>query len=193
MAALSQRFDDALVWAARRHVDQTRHNTRTPYISHLLATAAIVLEEGGDEELAIAALLHDVLEDQPTARAELRARFGAAVYQVVDDCTDADLAARAGSVWHERKVIHLRRMTGFDDRSLLVIAADKVCSLQSLLDDLERFGPGVFASSVRSGSELLWSYREVLGVLAPRLGERPVLQRLRRLVGDFAAHQALCR
>lgn len=193
MAALSKAFDEALVWATRQHAEQTRHNTNTPYISHLLATAAIVLEEGGDETLAVAALLHDVLEDQPTSRAELRARFGEDVYRVVDDCTDADLGARAGSSWRDRKVSHVERMTGFDDRSLLVIAADRVCSLQSLLDDLDRFGPGLFEHSARSGAELLWSYREVLAVLTPRLGGRPVIGRLRRLVDDLAARQAPCR
>ena len=134
-----------------------------------------------------------MLEDQPTSRAELRARFGEDVYRVVDDCTDADLGARAGSSWRDRKVSHVERMTGFDDRSLLVIAADRVCSLQSLLDDLDRFGPGLFEHSARSGAELLWSYREVLAVLTPRLGGRPVIGRLRRLVDDLAARQAPCR
>jgi (p)ppGpp synthase/HD superfamily hydrolase len=191
MVALSERFDSALAWAARSHMGQRRHNTNTPYVSHLLSTCAIVLEEGGDEDLAIAALLHDVLEDQPVARSELRDRFGPVVYQVVDDCTDADFATRAGSPrWRERRQSHVSRMAGFDDRSLLVIAADKVCSLQSLLDDLVRFGPGLFEHSARSVADLLWSYQEVLAVLTGRLGGRPVVVRLRRLVDDLAAQAA---
>jgi (p)ppGpp synthase/HD superfamily hydrolase len=185
VAALSERFDAALVWAARRHLTQQRHNTRTPYVSHLLATCAVVLEEGGDEELAIAALLHDALEDQPGGRAELTELFGAGVAAVVDDCTDADFADRAGRDWRGRKEAHVRRMAGFDDRSLLVIAADKVCSLQSLMDDLVRFGPGLFEHSAQTAAELLWSYRQVLAVLADRLGDRAVTHRLARLVDDF--------
>jgi (p)ppGpp synthase/HD superfamily hydrolase len=175
---LSERFDQALVWATRQHAGQTRHNTGTPYISHPLATCAVVLEEGGGEDPAIAALLHDVLEDQPTSRAELRDRFGEDVYRIVDDCTDADLGMRTRLSWRERKQSHLDRMPTFEDGSLLVIAADKVCSLQSLLDDLTRYGSAVFERSTRSADELLWNYREVLKVLESRLRGRPLVRRL---------------
>ncbi|WP_432988997.1 HD domain-containing protein [Dactylosporangium sp. CA-233914] len=163
-----------------------RHNTGTPYVSHLLATCAIVLEEGGGETAAIGALLHDVLEDSPTDRGALRERFGDEVYRIVHDCTDADAARRERMTWWERKREHLGRMRDeAGPQSLLVIAADKVCSLQSLVDDLHRFGPGLFERSARTATELLWNYREVLGVLERRLGGRPVVVRLRRLVGEF--------
>ena len=184
---LSEDFDSALAWAARRHAGQLRHNTATPYLSHLLATAAIVLEERGGERLAIAALLHDVLEDTPTGRDELRDRFGAEIYGVVDDCTDADRTGRAGADWAARKRDHLRRMAGFADGSLLVIAADKVSSLQSLLDDLVRYGPQMFDHSARPAADLLRNYRDVYAVLRPRLAGRAVLQRLGTLIDQFAA------
>jgi (p)ppGpp synthase/HD superfamily hydrolase len=187
MEPLSERFDAAMVWASRRHAGQRRHNTGTPYVSHLLATCAIVLAEGGDEEMAIAALLHDVLEDVPTARAEVRDRFGAEVYRLVDACTDADLDERASLPWRDRKRSHLRRMADLDDRALLIIAADKVDSLQAIKDDFVRFGAGLFAHSVRSSADLLWNYREVLAVLEVRIGTRPVVRRLSRLVAEFAA------
>ncbi|HTJ35136.1 MAG TPA: HD domain-containing protein [Dactylosporangium sp.] len=183
---LSPRFEEALAFAARQHGAQTRHNTGTPYVSHLLATCAIVLEEGGGETAAIGALLHDVLEDQPTGRGALREAFGEDVYRIVHDCTDADSVQRRRLTWRERKREHLGRMsTEAGAESLLVIAADKVCSLQSLVDDLHRFGPALFERSVRSADELLWNYREVLGVVESRLGERPVVVRLRRLVTEF--------
>ncbi|WP_433218764.1 HD domain-containing protein [Dactylosporangium sp. CS-047395] len=184
---LSPRFEEALAYAARRHGAQVRHNTGTPYVSHLLATCAIVLEEGGGETAAIGALLHDVLEDQPTGRGALREAFGDDVYRIVHDCTDADATERTGLTWWERKREHLGRMsTEAGAESLLVIAADKVCSLQSLVDDLHRFGPALFDRSARSAGELLWNYREVLKILEGRLGERPVVVRLRRLVTEFA-------
>ena len=183
---LSPRFADALVWVTRRHAGQVRHNTGTPYVSHLLATSAVVLEEGGGETLAVAALLHDVLEDQPVSRDEVRRTFGPTVYRIVDDCTDAALADRAAGSWRERKRRHLARMAAFADDSLLVIAADKLCSLQSLLDDLHRFGRAVFDDSARTPLELLWNYRQVLAVLAPRLGGRAVVHRLTRSVDDLA-------
>ncbi len=184
--ALSQRFTEALVWAAERHAGQVRHNTATPYVSHLLSTSAIVLEEGGDERLAIAALLHDVLEDTDTTREEVRDRFGEDVYRVVDDCTDADRAERAGDDWYERKRAHLDRIARAGAGSLLVIAADKVCSLQSMVDDLVRFGPGLFECSVRSAPELLGNYRDVHRVLRARLGDRPVVRRLATLIEQCA-------
>jgi (p)ppGpp synthase/HD superfamily hydrolase len=190
MEQLSERFDTAMAWAIRRHAGQPRHNTGTPYLSHLLATCAIVLEEGGDERLAAAALLHDVLEDQPTARDELRRTFGDAIYSVVDDCTDADLDQRSAVSWHDRKRSHLLRMAHFAEGSLLVIAADKVSSLQSLVDDLGRYGAEVFARSTRSAAELLSVYRQVDGIVAAKLGDRPVVRRLSALIAQFDAATA---
>lgn len=184
---MSESFEAALIWATRKHAGQRRHNTGTPYLSHLLATCAVVLEEGGGERLAVAALLHDVLEDVPTARAELRDQFGADVYAVVDDCTDADLGERAGLDWHVRKRTHLRRMASFGAGSLLVIAADKVSSLQSLVDDLARYGTGLFTGSARSAAELLGNYRDVYAIVEPRLGDRPVIRRYALLIDQLAA------
>lgn len=180
--ALSPRFDAALMWAVEQHSQQKRHNTRTPYIGHLLATCAIVLEEQADESLAIAALLHDVLEDTDATRAELRERFGEDVYRIVDDCTDADLGERAETDWYQRKRAHLARLQQAGPDSLLVIAADKVASLQSLADDFIRFGPALLSRSDRSGKDLLDNYREIYQVLRPRLGDRPVVRRLAALL-----------
>jgi len=90
---LSTRFEEALVFATQLHAGQTRKGTTIPYISHLLAVTAIVLEHGGDEDEAIAALLHDSIEDQGGAstREEIRRRFGDRVVEIVDGCTDTDL------------------------------------------------------------------------------------------------------
>lgn len=186
MTTLSDNFDAALVWASRRHAGQRRHNTGTPYLSHLMATCAIVLEEGGDESLAIAALLHDVLEDTDTSRTELRERFGDDVYRVVDDCTDADAGQRIGLDRLQRKQAHLDRMATFTEESKLVIAADKVSSLQSLVDDLSRFGAEMFERSMVGRDDLLKNYRDVWAVLHPALGDRPVMKRLAALTDQFA-------
>jgi len=181
-AVMTDRFVDALAWASRRHTGQARHNTGTPYLSHLLSTSAIVIEERGSEDAAIAALLHDVLEDQPVPRAQLRQQFGAEIYRIVDDCTDADLGQRAGLDWRSRKEAHLARMSGFAEDSLLVIAADKVSSLQALCDDVARYGFAIFDRSQRPIDDLLWNYSEVSKIIEPHLQGRAVLQRLLELI-----------
>src|SRR5918992_1460748 len=99
---LSQRFDEALVYATRLHWTQYRKGTAIPYVSHLLAVAAIVLEHGGTENEAIAALLHDAIEDRggDTTRQEIRKRFGEEVVAIVDGCTDAETIPKPP--WKER-------------------------------------------------------------------------------------------
>lgn len=103
--SLSARFDEALAYAHEAHRDQLRKGTRIPYISHLMAVAAIVLENGGDEDAAIAALLHDVIEDGggDAARREIRRRFGQRVVGIVDECTDAEVIPKPP--WRGRKRI----------------------------------------------------------------------------------------
>ncbi|MBP1780428.1 (p)ppGpp synthase/HD superfamily hydrolase [Micromonospora sp. HB375] len=183
---LTDRFASAFSWALQKHSHQVRHNTNTPYISHLMTTAAIVLEEGGGEDVAVAALLHDVLEDQPVSRDELREEFGARIYRIVADCTDADFFQRREMSWAERKELQLRRMCEYGEDSLLVIAADKAASLQSLLDDTIRFGMNMFDDSSESPEELLSSYQQSLAVLRSRMPDRPVVLRLSRLVAELS-------
>ena len=89
---LGPRFLRAFDFAAKKHAKQTRKASTIPYIAHLMGVASLVLEAGGDEDLAIAALLHDVVEDcggVPMLR-EVRRRFGPRVAKIVDGCTDAD-------------------------------------------------------------------------------------------------------
>src|SRR5262245_5807386 len=108
--ALSQRFDEALVYAARVHAAQKRKGTEIPYLSHLLAVAALALEHGASEDEAIAALLHDAVEDQGGAarRADIRWRFGDAVAAIVDGCSDADVEPKPP--WRERKERYLAHL-----------------------------------------------------------------------------------
>jgi (p)ppGpp synthase/HD superfamily hydrolase len=182
--AISSRYGTAIQWALSKHLTQVRHNTLTPYISHLLITSGIVLEEGADEDVAIAALLHDVLEDQSVNPNEIRELFGERVLQIVVDCTDATKSDRREISWRERKLQHLERMEMFSHDTLLVIAADKISSLQSLMDDILRFGLGLFRESKQSPSELMWHYTESYKVISRRLDGRAVVVRLGRLVDE---------
>src|SRR5688500_18605267 len=107
---LTTRFSEALVYAADSHRSQLRKGTAIPYVSHLLAVAAIVFEYGGDENDAIAALLHDAIEDAggDSARQEIRRRFGAEVVAIVDSCTDAETIPKPP--WEERKRAYIEHL-----------------------------------------------------------------------------------
>src|SRR5215831_344251 len=139
--ALSARFSEALVWAANLHRDQVRKGPeRIPYIGHLLAVAAIVIEFGGTEDEAIAALLHDAVEDQggaPTL-AMIRHLFGHAVAEIVSGCTDTDQHPKPA--WQSRKDQYIAHLAGAPSSVLLVAAADKLANARSVITDLRKVG-----------------------------------------------------
>jgi len=164
-ARLGPRFDGAFLFAAEKHAAQTRKRTDVPYISHLMSVAALVLEAGGDEDQAIAALLHDVVEDcggEPILE-EVRGRFGDRVAKIVQGCTDAYAVPKPP--WKQRKLDYLELLRSADDDIRLVSAADKLHNVRTILTDYRREGDSVWDrfSGRRDGT--LWYYRAVLEVL----------------------------
>jgi (p)ppGpp synthase/HD superfamily hydrolase len=141
---LTDRFAEALTYAERLHRKQTRKGNDIPYVAHLMAVSATVLEWGGDEDIAIAALLHDAVEDQggvDTLR-EIEARFGGRVAGIVMGCTDStssDLAAKAP--WEERKRHHVAELAQASPDIALVTAADKLHNLTAMIRDVRKHGP----------------------------------------------------
>lgn len=183
-ARLGPRFDDAFLFAAEKHAAQTRKRTDVPYISHLMSVAALVLEAGGDEDQAIAALLHDVVEDcggEPMLE-EVRGRFGDRVAKIVQGCTDAYAVPKPP--WKQRKLDYLELLRSADDDIRLVSAADKLHNVRTILTDYRREGDSVWDrfSGRRDGT--LWYYRAVLEVL--RVG-RPnrLVDELQRVVTEL--------
>jgi (p)ppGpp synthase/HD superfamily hydrolase len=141
---LSGRLDDAFQYAHAVHAEQTRKGTASPYISHLMGVSSIVLDDGGSEEEAIAALLHDAAEDHGgrDRLADIRRRFGDAVARIVEDCTDSWDEPKPP--WAERKrayVEHARKLPG---PSLRVSAADKVHNAYAILRDVRNIGEAVW-------------------------------------------------
>jgi (p)ppGpp synthase/HD superfamily hydrolase len=162
---LSSRFDRAFLFAAGKHALQTRKKTGVPYISHLMSVAALVLEAGGDEDQAIAALLHDVVEDcggEPMLE-EVRHRFGDRVARIVEGCTDAYTIPKPP--WKQRKLDYIELLQGAGDDVRLVSAADKLHNVRTILSDYRVAGDSVFErfSGHRDGT--LWYYRAVVDVL----------------------------
>ena len=144
---LTDKFDTALAYASRTHRLQTRKASGIPYISHLLAVAAIALENGADEDQAIAALLHDAAEDQGgVARlADIRAHFGADVAAMVDDCTDAYEEPKPD--WRPRKEAYIASLAAKPLRSLEVSLADKTHNASAINADLRAHGAAVWPPS----------------------------------------------
>ena len=156
---LSTRFDEALVFASRLHAQQMRKGSNIPYISHLLSVAAIVLENGGDENEAIAALLHDAIEDQggDATRQEIQRRFGQAVVEIVNGCTDADTVPKPP--WQARKEAYISHLRSATPSILLVSAADKLHNLRSLRKDYPLVGERLWQRFKTGKEGTLWYYR----------------------------------
>lgn len=158
---LGSPFLRAFQFAADKHAGQTRKPSTIPYIAHLMGVASLVLEAGGDEDLAIAALLHDVVEDcggAPMLK-EVRRRFGARVAKVVDGCTDADTYPKPP--WRERKERYLRHLAMADADTHLVSAADKLNNVRSILSDYREVSELVWARFQGGREGTLWYYRSL--------------------------------
>ena len=161
---LGPRFLRAFEFAAEKHKGQTRKASTIPYIAHLMGVASLVLEAGGDEDLAIAALLHDVVEDCGGAPMlqEVRRRFGARVAKVVDGCTDADTYPKPP--WRERKQKYIRHLKAADADTRLVSAADKLNNVRSILSDYRAIGESVWSRFNGGRDGTLWYYRTLRDV-----------------------------
>ena len=158
-SALGPRFLRAFQFAAEKHQNQTRKASTIPYIAHLMGVASLVLEAGGAEDLAIAALLHDVVEDcggAPMLK-EVRRRFGARVAKIVDGCTDADTYPKAP--WLERKQKYIARLKKEGADTHLVSAADKLNNVRSILSDYRAIGESVWSRFNGGREGTLWYYR----------------------------------
>jgi (p)ppGpp synthase/HD superfamily hydrolase len=160
---LSVRFDRALALAAELHRAQRRKGTAVPYLSHLLAVAAIALEHGATEDEAAAALLHDAVEDQggrPTLE-RIRAELGDEVAAIVLGCTDADVVPKPP--WRARKEAYVARVAGAPLPVRLVSASDKLHNARSLVADYRMAKDALFARFTGGREGTLWYYRALVG------------------------------
>ena len=178
---LTARFEEALVYAARLHAGQLRKGTAIPYVSHLLAVAGLVLENGGVEDEAIAALLHDAVEDQGGAatREEIRRRFGESVAVIVDGCTDAETIPKPP--WRERKERYVAHIADAPASVRLVSASDKLHNARSILSDLRSDGEAVWQRFKGGKEGTLWYYRSLVEAFRAH-GSSPLVDELTRTV-----------
>ncbi len=181
---LGARFEAALVYAAQLHRQQVRKGSQTPYLAHLLAVTALVLEAGGDEDEAIAALLHDAVEDQGGYQTldEIRERFGARVADIVAACSDAFVTPKPP--WRERKEAYLAHLKDAPPEVRRVSLADKLHNARALLRDYRRDGEATFARFNGGREGTLWYYRSLVEVFQGT-GDDDQTQELARVVATL--------
>ena len=158
---LSPSFHEALAYATHWHRDQPRKSTTLPYILHPLGVASLVLEAGGDEDLAIAGLLHDVPEDcgGEARLIEIEEKFGSRVAEIVRACSDTLVKDREDAApYQERKQTHRDHLETADDGILLVTAADKLHNARAIATDLQNHGEFVWQRFTGDKSQVLWYY-----------------------------------
>ena len=155
-----KRLAKAIEFALAIHAEQRRKGTEIPYVSHLLGVASLVLEHGGDEEQAMAAMLHDAIEDQGAHQEQaIRERFGARVAEIVIGCTDADTLPKPP--WRARKEAYLRHLEHAGADILLVSCADKLHNARAICTDVRTHGLAVF-DRFKAGQEgTVWYYRSL--------------------------------
>jgi (p)ppGpp synthase/HD superfamily hydrolase len=165
---LTDRFDRALLYATHVHGGQVRKGTSIPYVAHLLAVAATVLEYGGSEDMAIAALLHDAVEDQggEPRLSDIRNRFGDRVADIVRSCSDSVVNTSGGQQKEDkrtRKTRYIEHLEMADKETLLISLSDKIHNARSILRDLRKpeIGTTVWARFKSPKEETLWNYREL--------------------------------
>jgi (p)ppGpp synthase/HD superfamily hydrolase len=187
--SFSKKFVAALGYAADLHARQFRKRTGRPYVGHLLGVTSITIEYGGDEEMAIAALLHDAVEDQggmPRLR-EIRRKFGQRVAHIVDGCTDSYTQPKPP--WMERKRAYIRRLAKESADVRLVSAADKLSNVRETLHDVRVHGESVFERFEGKKEGTLWYYRELVRVFR-KAGSSPLIEELDRAVTELEAESA---
>jgi (p)ppGpp synthase/HD superfamily hydrolase len=182
---LSPRFDEALVYAHQLHAGQTRKGTVIPYIGHLLAVTAIVIENGGTEDEVVAALLHDAVEDAGGAatREEIRQRFGENVAVIVDGLTDTDQTPKPP--WRKRKEDYIAHLSHAAPSVLLVSLADKIHNAQSILRDVRNEGESVWKRFTGGRDGSLWYYRSLVEAFRARSQFASLVDELERTVAEL--------
>jgi len=181
---LSSRFEESLLYAARLHASQLRKGGSIPYVAHLLGVASIALQYGANEDEAIAALLHDAIEDQGGAatREEIRRRFGDGVVDIVNGCTDADSLPKPP--WKRRKETYVAHVRNAPASVRLVSACDKLQNARAILADYRVLGDSLWRRFSGGKDGTLWYYRALIQVFR-EAGTNPLIDELDRVVTEI--------
>ena len=181
---LTERFVSALQFAHDVHRSQIRKDTTIPYVSHLLSVAGLVLESGGGEDLAIAGLLHDAVEDAEEISGEemsdrIRSKFGDRVANIVDGCSDAKSSpGESKPPWKSRKKAYIKHLSSASIDVLRVSIADKVHNARSIATDQDRFGAVVWDRFTSTSEESRWYYTSLRDIYKERISDSYLIKEL---------------
>lgn len=178
----SELWQQAFTYASTLHAEQKRKGKDVPYISHLMGVAAIVVEQGGTENQAIGALLHDAVEDQDVTLEEIRERFNDEVAEIVEGCTDADTKPKPP--WRERKEKYIAHLSGAGPSVRLVSAADKLYNARNILEDYRIVGESLWDRFTGKKDGTLWYYR-TLAKTFREIYPSPLTDELGRVVSEL--------
>ena len=179
---LGPRFRDALSVALVLHGGQAKKGTTVPYLAHLLAVTALVLEHGGDEDQAVAALLHDAIEDAGADVRPLVARFGSRVAAIVEGCTDTDVKPKPP--YRARKEAYLAHLAEAPPDVILVSMADKLANVRSIITDYRAIGDRLWERFNGGKSGTLWYYGAIVDVYAKKT-QSTLFRELERAVREL--------
>ena len=185
---LTWRFDLALQFASGLHHDQARKGGSVPYIAHLMGVCALVLEAGGDEDQAIAALLHDSVEDQGglATLETIRHLFGQRVAAAVESCSDSTVSDPTKKLpWRERKEKYLAHLRSANKDSLIVGAADKLHNARAVLTDYRQIGEELWSRFSVPKAEQFWYYRALVEAFRQTTAPNVLVDELERVVNEL--------
>ena len=185
MQAFSPRYDAALALAARAHRDQLRKGTDLPYIAHPVHVSIILIRHGFAEDLAIAGLLHDVVEDTDTSLALIAAEFGDQVARLVEAVSETKSSHGAELPWEQRKAEKLAHLQAAGPDVAALKAADAIHNLRSIIADLNSAGPAVWQRFKRGPGPTLGYYHAILDAVRAKLGMHPIVAELADALGDL--------
>jgi (p)ppGpp synthase/HD superfamily hydrolase len=186
----SPRYDTALALAARAHRTQLRKGTDIPYIAHPFHVSLILIRHGFGEDLAIAGLLHDVVEDTDVPLEAIAAEFGDAVARLVEAVSETKTANGAELPWEQRKAEKLARLHEGSADVAALKAADAIHNARSIVADVRHDGPAVWGRFKRGADQTRWYYREILEGVRAKLGDHPIALELAAVVEELAGAPA---
>jgi (p)ppGpp synthase/HD superfamily hydrolase len=182
----SPRYDAALTLAARAHREQLRKGTDIPYIVHPMHVSLILIRHGLGEDLAVAGLLHDVVEDTGVALDQIAAEFGDYVAQLVDAVSETKAAEGVELPWEQRKAEKLAHLRAGGPDVAALKAADAIHNARSIAADFALVGPAIWGRFKRGADQTIGYYRDILDAVRAKLGDQPIVLELAAAVEKLA-------